>query len=164
MKYNPSKLTKYTKVKMVKNFKILQMCHYGFSDPKKFWNLLYSIITIKYLKMKEIKISNYQNCPKLPGSYRNWALKSFKNDFSWTWTFQFAAFWRVVRVSLIPCRPKEPRKSIVVPYSSCKSDDSCSRKDQFTLGHPSRLVQDYIISSYSMLPESCPCLLQLNDL
>ena len=24
--------------------------------------------------MKEIKISNYQNCPKLPGSYRNWHL------------------------------------------------------------------------------------------
>ena len=102
--------------------------------------------------------------PKLPGSYRNWALKSLKNDFSWTWTFQFATLWPVVRVSLISCRPQEPRKSIAVPYSSCKSDDSCSRKDQSILGYPSRLVQDYIISSYLMLPENCSWwFLQLND-
>ena len=27
---------------MVKNFKMLQICHHGFPEPKNNWNLLYS--------------------------------------------------------------------------------------------------------------------------
>ena len=74
MKYDSSKLKKYTKVKMVKKLQNAVNLPLWIFRPKHFGNLLYSIINIKYQKMKEIKISNYQNFPKLPDSYRNWLL------------------------------------------------------------------------------------------